>query len=257
MRWLIGLAALGGMALAGGKKKGVGKAKWVAALPLPTAAEVKGDLTRNWGGTPKELRPLLLLTEQASGIKGAARILAVVARRESRFAATAHDTDKKAVNASRDAYDDAVGKWPPLVYGASAREFGSGGLFGALAPYLLWTGVQELGDEAPLLGSPPEVMYFPRVAAFAAAVYMDRILDRYTVLDVPDIKVGWANPGLLSEGRDSPAYLGVRERFLKDAKILGIDLTDATTIPERPTTEAWPGVQEVFDRVVGTLPRLG
>src|SRR5688500_12635296 len=35
------------------------------ALPLPKAADVKGDVGRNWGRTPVDLRPLLLLAEEA------------------------------------------------------------------------------------------------------------------------------------------------------------------------------------------------
>src|SRR5687768_2647322 len=61
---------------------------WDGDLPLPTAGEVEGDLTTNWGKTPSELRPLFLLAEQASGIRGAGRMLALIAKRESAFVAT-------------------------------------------------------------------------------------------------------------------------------------------------------------------------
>ena len=51
--------------------------------PLPTAADVKGDLSRNWGDTPFDLRPLFLLVEEVARIPGAARYLAIVGQRES------------------------------------------------------------------------------------------------------------------------------------------------------------------------------
>ena len=59
--------------------------------PLPRAADVSGDLVRNWGETPVDLRPLLMLAEETARIRGAARVLAVIAYRESRFVTTAQN----------------------------------------------------------------------------------------------------------------------------------------------------------------------
>ena len=229
------------------------------ALPLPAAAEVKGDLTRNWGRTPVDLRPLLLLAEEASGIVGAARILAIIAFRESRFEPTAHNGDAPGEegerNASYRAYQQNKARNPPLAFGDVAAAFGSGGLFGALAPYFLWTGVQELGPKAPLLGADPRVMFVPRVATFAALVFLARLLKNYDVQDLPDIKVGWGSVSLLKgEGRGSETYQTIRTHFVADAAALGIDLADAATIPPRLSANNWPGVAGVFDRVVGKLP---
>jgi hypothetical protein len=52
---------------------------------------VSGDLSRNWGETPVDLRPLFMLMEETSRIVGAARIFAVIAYRESAFVTTAHN----------------------------------------------------------------------------------------------------------------------------------------------------------------------
>jgi hypothetical protein len=229
------------------------------ALPLPGPADVKGDLGRNWGRTPLELRPLLQLAEEASGIDGAGHILALIAFRESRFEATAHNGDAEAEESERSAswkaYQQNKARNPPLAHGEAAAAFGSGGLFGALAPYFLWTGVQELGAKAPLLGADPRIMFVPRVATFAACVYLARLLKHYEVRDLPDIKVGWGSVSLLKgEGRSSEAYQSIRDRFIADAAELGIDLTDTTTIPARLSADAWPGVAKVFERVVGKLP---
>ncbi|MCB9702140.1 MAG: hypothetical protein H6711_09615 [Myxococcales bacterium] len=124
--------------------------------PLPTARDVRGDLSRNWGDTPADLRPLFLLAEEQARIAGAGRILAVIAYRESRFVTTAHNGDAPSETteraASRRAYDRGKDRNPPLRFGERAADFGSGGLFGLLAPYFLWTGVPEVGERAPLLG---------------------------------------------------------------------------------------------------------
>ncbi|PCC73188.1 hypothetical protein SAMN02745121_08211 [Nannocystis exedens] len=246
-----------------GKPSTTAPLEWDNALPLPTAKEVKGDLDTNWGSTPKDLRPLLLLAEEASGIVGAGRILAVIAKRESAgFVVTAHNGDEVDEQAERDAsrkaYERGKATNPALSFGEAAADFGSGGLFGALAPYFLWTGVAELGAKAPLLGADPRMMFLPRVATFAAMVYLQRLLDHYQVDDHGDIKAGWASPSLLVDppkgGRGEETYTAVRERFYADAKSLGVNLSDAATIPAKLSAATWPGVQAMFDRLVGVLP---
>ncbi len=227
--------------------------------PLPRAADIHGDLSRNWGETPLDLRPLFLLVEEISRIEGSGRVLAAIAYHESHFVTTAHNGDTESDQAERDssrsAYTNNKDRNPPLRYGEEAVEFGSGGLFGLLAPYFLWTGVPEVGKKAPLLNSPPSLMFQPRAAAFAAAVYMQRLLTQYRIDDHTDLKVGWANPGLLGKSRGSAKYNEVRARFLADVKTLGIDLADVATIPAKLDASAWPGVPTVFAGLVGALPK--
>jgi len=231
----------------------------IELAPLPRAADVSGDLVRNWGETPIDLRPLFMLMEETSRIVGAARVFAVIAYRESRFVTTAHNGNAAAEqderDSSRDAYKNRKDSNPPLRFGELAAEFGSGGLFGALAPYFLWTGVPEVKDKAPLLNAPPSLVFQPRAAAFGAAVYMQRLLTQYRIDDIADIKVGWANPGLLGKGRGGETYLSVRKRFLEDAQAVGIDLADIVTIPAKLDASAWPGVPAVFTGLVGALPK--
>ena len=136
-----------------------------------------------------------------------------------------------------------------------AAEFGSGGLFGLLAPYFLWTGVPEIGKRAPLLNAPPELVFQPRAAAFGAVVYMQRLLKAHRVDDIPDIKVGWASPSLLGSGRGSATYQDVRMRFANDAQTIGISLGDKSTIPPKLDASQWPGVLTVFAQLVGSLPK--
>ena len=230
-------------------------AGWQNARPLPTATDVPGfDLERNWGKTPTDLRPLFALMEKVSGIDGSARIFTTIAKRESGFSATAHNDSAEERDGSRRGYANSKDRNPPLVYGAQAAEFGSGGLFGGLGPYFLWTGVPEVGAKAPLLGSPPEIMFLPRVAAFGACVYLQRLLANYRIDDHPDIKVGWANPSLLKSGRGNATYQAVRTRFLSDAAELGINLGDTATIPAKLSAARWPGVLACFQQLVGVLP---
>jgi len=226
---------------------------------LPRAADVTGDLVRNWGETPIDLRPLLVLIEEVSRIKGAGRFLSPVAYRESRFVTTAHNgnasEEQDERDGSRRAYTNNKARNPPLRYGAQAAEFGSGGLFGLLAPYFLWTGVPELGKNAPLLDAPPSLVFQPRAAAFGAAVYLQRLLKAHRVDDIPDLKAGWANPKLLGTGRGGETYHSVRKRFLEDVQTVGIDLADTDTIPAKLDASAWPGVPAVFAGLVGALPK--
>ncbi len=232
-----------------------GGVTWANVRPLPKAADVPSfDLTTNWGKTPGDLRPLFALMEVISGIEGAGRIFAIIAKREAGFVASAHNSSKHETDASRRAYKNAKGRNLPLTYGVEAGEFGSGGLFGALAPYFLWTGVQEAKKNAPLLGSRPEIMFLPRVAAFGACVYMQRVLDNYRIDDHADIKVGWASPSLLKGGRGGSTYQSVRTRFFSDAGKLGIELEDRSTIPADLSAKKWPGVLSVFQQLVGELP---
>jgi hypothetical protein len=231
----------------------------IELAPLPKAADVTGDLVANWGDTPTDLRPLFQYMEQVSRIAGSARVFPVIAYRESRFVTTAHNGnatgEQDERDSSRAAYANNKDRNPPLKYGEQAAEFGSGGLFGLLAPYFLWTGVPEVGKKAPLLNAPPELMFQPRAAAFGAVVYMQRLLKAHRVDDLADIKAGWANPSLLGSGRGSEKYHDVRANFLGDAMTLGIDLTDHATVPEKLDASAWPGVLTVFAALVGQLPK--
>ena len=230
----------------------------IELAPLPKAADVSGDLTTNWGETPADLRPLFMFMEETSRIPGAARVFAVIAYRESRFVTTAHNGnatgEKDERDSSRAAYKNNKDRNPPLVYGEQAAEFGSGGLFGLLGPYFLWTGVPEIGKKALLLRALFELVFQPRAAAFGACVYMQRLLAQYRVDDLADIKAGWASPSLLKDDRGSAKYHDVRANFLGDAMTLGIDLTDAATVPPKLDAKAWPGVPAVFKTLVGALP---
>ncbi|MBK8263809.1 MAG: hypothetical protein IPK80_21040 [Nannocystis sp.] len=254
-----GIVTIGGVLLWSGRASASTSAPDLPSnldlTPLPAPSDVSGDLLTNWGDTPSDLRPLFVAMEEASQIPGSARIFAVIASRESKFQVDAHNGDGAHEQAERDAsrraYENHKANNPPLRYGEQAADFGSGGLFGALAPYFLWTGVPA--REAHLLNAPPELMFQPRAAAFAACVYLQRLLAHYRVDDHADIKAGWASPSLLVGGRGQKTYNDVRARFLADASTLGVDLA---AIPhKRLDHAAWPGVTAVFQRLIGKLPQ--
>jgi hypothetical protein len=239
----------------------IGELTWRGVVPLPTDADVRGDLEANWGSTPQELRPLFLFMEEQSEIVGSGRIFSVIAYGESRWQPGAQNGDGNAAVderervGSRRAWALLQERNVGLTYGAEAAEFGSGGLFGALAPYFLATGVPTVQERAPLLRSDPRIVFLPRVAAFAACVYLRRLLANYQIDDHADIKVGWGSPSYLSGSqRGGSGYTRIHKKFLQHAHEVGIDLADTLTIPQKLSVERWPGVLEVFKRLVHTLP---
>ena len=213
----------------------------------PQVQPAAGDLVNNWGTTPVPLRQLFVAMEKACGVPGSARFFAIVAARESSFVPIAHNDSEGETDASRRAYDNNVKKKPKLVHGGGAREFGSGGLFGQLAPYFLWSATAELKDKAPLLAKPPTAIYDPRLAAFGAAVLLRRIITLYRVDDLADARVGWAAVGLLSAGRGNSDYKAVRGRFFESADKLGIDVN---LLPSPLKAGAWAGPQAAYDIIM-------
>ena len=84
--------------------------------PLPRAADVRGDLSKNWGDTPADLRPLLMLMEETSKIPGTARLYGVIAFRESQFITTAHNGNAAKEQDERD--DSRIGRSYDFLGGA-------------------------------------------------------------------------------------------------------------------------------------------
>jgi len=220
---------------------------------LPTKDEVPGfDLVNNWGATPEKLRPLFALMEVVSTIRGSARIFALISRGAG-FQPNAHDNSEWEVAATRQIYKAGRDHYHPLSYGDAAAEYGSGGLFRALAPVFLWTAVHEMKGDAPLLTAPPEVMHVPRVAAFGAVVYLQRLLTKFRVDDHGDIKAGWISPHLLeSDHRGAPTYNRLRNRFFAEAAKMGLNLDDTRSIPRHLRAESWPGAAAVYKSLTGT-----
>ena len=240
---------------------------WENVKPLPTMAEVPGDYDSNWGSTPALYRPLFLLMEQVSKIPGAARVFSVISYGEAQYVPTAHNGDG---TSSRDQAEriQSARAWKSMQtrgyneqntpHGPAGAEFGSGGLFGMLAPYFLASGAVSLGKaNAPLLRQDPRIIFVPRVSAFCAVVYLAGLLTNpnYLVPDIPAVKVGWASPSFLTASqRGGDAYLTRHAKFQRQATEVGIDLGQ---LPPKLSPHEFPGVMPVFDQLVGALPTLG
>ncbi|MFY0539988.1 hypothetical protein [Nannocystis pusilla] len=144
-----------------------------------------------------------------------------------------------------------------MLWGEEAAAFGSGGLFGLLAPYYLWSGWNSLKEKAPLLDAEPQTVFFERCATFAGIEYMRRLLTGYDIRDHADVKVGWASVSLLSDkNRGGEDYMAVRTRFAEDVQESGIDLGKLPDIKQMidDAKKRWPGVQAVFDKLVSKVP---
>lgn len=222
-------------------------------LDLPTRSELEdpnSDLDSNWGTTPENLRPLFMRMEEISTIKGAGRIFSLIAYGEARWNPEARNNRDNEVAASRNAIKNRASKNPKLAYETEAAEWGSGGLFGALAPYFLWIGVTEVGKRAPFLNDHPSEMYSPRKSAFFGMYYLQRLLRFYDIRDHLDIKAGWAGLTLLTEnGRKSERYDTATRAFSQHAQAVGIDLRDESTIPKQLTVADWPGALDAYERI--------
>jgi hypothetical protein len=227
--------------------------------PLPRASDVTGDLTTNWGDTPADLRPLFMLMEEVSKIQGSARVFAVIAYRESRFVTTAHNGNaakpSRTSATARGSLQEQQGPQPAAQVrraGGGVRERRPLRSAGAVLPVDRGAGGRQEGapaQRAARAGVPAAGGGLRRVRLHAAPPR------HYRIDDLADIKVGWANPSLLKDGRGGTKYHDVRANFLGDAMTLGIDLTDATTIPPKLNAAAWPGVPAVFKALVGALPQ--
>ncbi|MCB9652523.1 MAG: hypothetical protein H6729_00125 [Deltaproteobacteria bacterium] len=235
---------------------------WEGVKPLPTAADVQGDLETNWGSTPALYRPLFQYMEEVSRVPGSARVFSIISYGEARYSPTAHNGDG---DTSRDKTERIQSQraWESMQtrgynatntpFGPVAAGFGSGGLFGHLAPYFLATGAVSLGkSRAPLLRCDPRIIFVPRVAAFCGCVFLWRVDSNYDIRDIPDVKVAWASPSFLSN-RGGDGYSRVHTKFQRHATEVGIDLSK---LPSKLDTSAFPGVEVVFDKLVGTLPTL-
>jgi hypothetical protein len=200
-----------------------------------------------------------MLMEEVSRIEGSARVFAVIAYRESRFVTSAHNGNAAAEQDERDS-----SRAPTTTTRAATRRSSTasrrptsaaGACSALLAPYFLWTGVPEVGKKAPLSTRRPSCCSSraprpsaPRLHAAAARPLPRRRHRRHQG------RLG--QPRRCSRsGRGSAKYHDVRARFLADAMTLGIDLTDAATIPPKLDASAWPGVPAVFAGLVGALPK--
>ena len=209
-----------------------------------------------WGSTNRgeQYRSLLTKIEQVTGMP-LRLYLSVVANRESDFVRTARNVSGKETQASKDGIEGGLKRGNPKPqFADSIASAGSGGLFGALAPYVAWTGMDE--GYMPYLDADWRVIEDPIVAVICAAKYYQRIVTYYpTVFAGPSaspednfrVRLGWANPSVLKESPNGATAGAVRGRMEEDLAELGLKITD---LPP-PNAKAWPGLKAVVAAMQG------
>ncbi len=195
-----------------------------------------------WGTTKRgeAYRPLFTKLEAVTGMP-LRLYLCVVANREAGWSRTARNKTKGEVKASQDGIDNGIKRGNPAPkFAASIREVGSGGLFGALSPYVAWTGLDEA--HTPYLDEDWMIIEDPIVAAICAAKYYQRIVGggRYPVFANPAkpapednyrVRLGWASPTALKESPDGTLFQSVKKRFDEDLAQLGLKISDLSPLP--------------------------
>ena len=211
-----------------------------------------------WGTTKRGevYRPLFTKIEAVTGMP-LRLYLCVVANREAGWSRTARNKTKGEVKASQDGIDNGIKRGNPAPkFATSLREAGSGGLFGALSPFVAWTGMDE--DFMPYLNEDWAIIENPIVAAICAAKYYQRIVGggRYPVFANPAqpspednyrVRLGWASPKALKESPDGTLFQSVKKRFDEDLAQLGLKISDLSP----PNAERWPGLKVVVAGMQG------
>lgn len=190
----------------------------------------------------------LVELERAAEIPGLARFLAAVGATESNWASptrySAHNDSASEVNASAAAVKGGLDRGlPPLGKGSAAAEFGSGGLFGLLAPYALWAG----GPDYPLVDRPPEIVFDPKIAGAIAADMVKRLRKR-GIASWDQMKVAWKGLGLAlgDPTLASKVSQQVLARAEKRAKEQGLD---PTFLDDPIDVSAYPGLTALLARL--------
>ena len=212
----------------------------------------------SWGTTNRgeAYRPLLTKLEAVTGMP-LRLYLCVVANREAGWSRTARNKTKVEVKASADGIDNGIKRGNPAPkFAASIRDAGSGGLFGALAPFVAWTGMDE--GYMPYLDEDWPIIEDPIVSAVFAAKYYQRIVGggRYPVFADPSkpspednyrVRLGWASPSALKSSPNGTLFQNVKKRFDIDLAELGLKISDLSP----PNAAAWPGLKAVVAGMKG------
>jgi len=211
-----------------------------------------------WGPTKlgEAYRPLLAKLEEVTGMP-LRLYLCVVSNREAGWNRTARNKMLKETNASRDGINNGIARGNPAPkFADSIRGAGSGGLFGALAPFVAWTGYDE--GYMPYLDEDWPIIEDPIVAAICAAKYYQRIVGggRYPVFanpakPVPEdnyrVRLGWARPETLKKDPGGKLFHEVKERVDEDLAKLGLKISDLSP----PNADRWPGLKAVVAGMKG------
>lgn len=212
-----------------------------------------------WGTTSRgaEYRSVLTKIEEVTGMP-LRLYLSVVANRESGWNRKARNKDKVEAAASAAAIKAGPERGNPTPkFATSIAAAGSGGLFGALAPYVAWTGLDE--DFTPYLNDDFTIIEDPIVAAICAAKYYQRIVTYYPTVfasgtpapeDNYRVRLGWANPSTLKKDPGGKLFQAVKGRMDEDLAQLGLKISDFPP----PDASRWPGLKAVVEGMKGLTP---
>lgn len=237
----------------------------------------------NWGSTPPALILEFERAEQASGIPGLGRFMAVwawgaframqpfvlpdvaaqIAAANPNLCQNCHNTSNAEKVASRRALENVVlpkgqkgqygeGKyskpWPmPADFDAWA-DFGSAGLFDILAGSHAHSGIHQ-GNFTPLISYSPDILYRIDVQLYIAGYMTQRILTGpYKVLTPNNPKETWTKVRRVTASpsafqADTQYSKEVGARFQGRAVELGIDLNQVAY----PWPTKWPGAKKYFE----------
>jgi hypothetical protein len=215
-----------------------------APAPAPAPSPTPG---KNWGSTNRgeQYRALLVKLEELTGMPLAV-FLTVVANRESDFSRTARNKSAVETAASNTGIVSGVKRGNPKPkFADSIAASGSGGLYGALAPYVAWTGMDE--GYMPYLNEDWNIIENPIVAVVCAAKYYQRIVTYYPTVfangkgspspeDNFRVRLGWANPSRLKEDPAGSLFQQVRARMEEDLGELGLKISDLPPPQRKPLT---------------------
>ena len=193
-----------------------------------------------WGNVPAEWRAKIKTWGDASQIPYLWAFLAVVMNREAGFVANVQNMSAKETGASASAVAAGIKRGNPAPkYAEACGAFGSGGLFGALAPYFCWIGFDE--GYMPFLNRKPTFMFTPDASAVFALHYAWRILSNYSVRHWMDVRTGWASPSVLKKDRDGATAGAVRTRMFEDMTKLNL-----LWLQNAPATAGnYPGINKI------------
>ena len=212
-----------------------------------------------WGTTERGLqyRPLLAKLEEVTRMP-VRLFLSVVTNREADWQRKARNKSKVEVDASARAITNGVKRGNPKPkFADSLAQAGSGGLFGALAPYVAWTGMDE--GYMPFLDMDWTASEDPVVAAVCAAKYYQRVVANYPTVfasgtptseDNFRVRLGWASPATLKDDPAGKLFTAVRGRMEEDLAELGLKITD---LPP-PNASRWPGFKVVHEAMKSFVP---
>ncbi|PCC69321.1 hypothetical protein SAMN02745121_08976 [Nannocystis exedens] len=212
-----------------------------------------------WGTTSRgaEFRSLLTEIEKVSRMP-LRLFLSVVANREAGWNRKARNLTAVETAASKRAIEAGPDRGNPTPkFATSLAGAGSGGLFGALAPYVAWTGLDE--DFMPYLDADYTIVEDPIVAAICAAKYYQRIVTFYPTVfasgtpapeDNYRVRLGWASPNELKKDPAGKLFQAVKGRMDEDLAELGLKITD---LPP-PDASRWPGLKAVVEGMKSLTP---